>query len=514
MPEALLQRDAAIGARALTVAILAMGGEGGGVLADWLLEAAENSGFVGQSTSVPGVAQRTGATIYYLEFFPLAEAAGQQPVLALMPAPGDVDLVIASELMEAGRAIQRGLVSPERSTFIFSTHRVFAMTEKIAMGDGRVDADTLLATCRGAARQVVATDMQALAEAHGAHLSAVLLGAVAGSGALPLPREAFEASIRHAGVGVEASLAAFGAGFEASASEGTVESKDLPLALWEGGGGTGSRTSNPSSEGPLPATPSRKGGLPSLSPATADAIIAEGERRLIDYQDAAYARLYRDRLNRLNLSGELLQETARHLALWMSYEDTIRVADLKTRASRLARVRAEVRVKPDQVLRVTEFMHPRVQEVADTLPAPLGRFLLRSGPLRRFVERMTARGRHIETTSVGGFLLLRVIASLRRIRRATLRYVEEQERIEAWLGRIAAVKDRDADLALAIARCQRLVKGYGDTHARGWANFQCVMAQADRLADTPGAAARVTALCDAALADESGHALTKALEAA
>ena len=482
MPEGPVPRDAVVGARALTVAILAMGGEGGGVLADWLLEAAESTGFVGQSTSVPGVAQRTGATIYYLEFFPLAEAAGQAPVLALMPAPGDVDLVIASELMEAGRAIQRGLVSPERSTFIFSSHRVFAMTEKIAMGDGRVDADTLLATCCGAARQVVATDMQALAEAHGAHLSAVLLGAVAGSGALPMPREAFEAAIRHAGVGVDASLAAFAAGYEAALSPTVAVA-------------------------PARVTVSKR-------PTEADTIIAEGKRRLADYQDAAYARLYCDRLDRLNLDGELLQETSRHLALWMSYEDTIRVADLKTRASRLERVRAEVKVKPDQVLRVTEFMHPRVQEVADTLPAPLGRLLLRLGPLRRLVERMTARGRHVETTSIHGFLLLRGIASLRRIRRVTLRYAEEQKRIEAWLGRIAAMKDRDPELALAIARCQRLVKGYGDTHARGWANFQLVMAQADRLAGTPGAAARLSALCDAALADESGQALTKALEAA
>ena len=162
-------------------------------------------------------------------------------------------------------------------------------------------------------------------------------------------------------------------------------------------------------------------------------------RRLTDYQDAAYAQLYRDRLDRLRLDGALLAETARHLALWMSYEDTIRVADLKTRASRFARVRAEVRVKPDQILRITEFMHPRVQEIADTLPAPIGRWLLRSGAPRRFVERLTARGRHVETTAIGGFLLLRGIAALRRIRRRTLRFVEEQERIEAWLGRVGTL---------------------------------------------------------------------------
>jgi indolepyruvate ferredoxin oxidoreductase beta subunit len=237
-------------------------------------------------------------------------------------------------------------------------------------------------------------------------------------------------------------------------------------------------------------------------------------RRLTDYQDAAYARLFRERLDRLQLDGTLLAETARHLALWMSYEDTIRVADLKTRASRFARVREEVRVKPDQVLRITEFMHPRVQEIADTLPAPIGRWLLRSGAPRRLMEKLTARGRHVETTAIGGFLLLRSVAALRRFRRHTLRFVEEQERIEAWLGRVGGLAASDPALALEVARCQRLVKGYGDTHARGWANFQRLMQETDRLAGEPGAATRLAALCEAALADENGQALTKALEAA
>jgi indolepyruvate ferredoxin oxidoreductase beta subunit len=506
MPEAPLPLEAAIGTRAITVAILAMGGEGGGVLADWLLEAAEASGFIGQSTSVPGVAQRTGATIYYLEFFPMAGAsAGQEPVLALMPAPGDVDLVIASELMEAGRAIQRGLVTPERSTFVFSTHRVYAMTEKVAMGDGRVDADALLQTCRSAARLVVAADMQAVAERTGAHLSAVLLGAVAGSGALPIPRGAFEAAIRRAGLGVDASLAAFAAGLAAAADEGKA---NLPLPSREGTGGRGASSTAATQEKSFPLAPSHKGR------ASSDPIIEEGVRRLTDYQDAAYAQLYRDRLDLLQSDGELLTETARHLALWMSYEDTIRVADLKTRATRFARVRAEVRVKPSQVLRITEFMHPRVQEIADTLPAPIGRWLLRSGAPRRLLARFTARGRHVETTSIRGFLLLRSIAALRRFRRHTLRFVEEQGRIEAWLGRVGGLAARDPALALEVARCQRLVKGYGDTHDRGWANFQRLMQEVDRIADDPGAAARLAALCDAALADEHGEALTKALAAA
>src|SRR5215510_14523809 len=167
--------SAAPAVRSIKIAVLAMGGEGGGVLADWIVDLAEHGEHLAQAISVPGVAQRTGATIYYVELFPraAAQARGKAPVLALMPVPGDVDVVIASELMEAARAIERGFVTPERTLLIASTHRVYAMTEKIALADGRVDAAALLAACREAARQIVAFDMDALADAAGSVVSAV-----------------------------------------------------------------------------------------------------------------------------------------------------------------------------------------------------------------------------------------------------------------------------------------------------------------------------------------------------
>ena len=173
--------------RPITIAVVALGGEGGGVLADWIVDLANHGGYLAQATSVPGVAQRTGATVYYLELFPksAAQAAGRDPVLALMPVPGDVDVVLASELMEGARAVERGFVTPDKTLLIASTHRVFAMTEKIALADGRADAAALLAACRDAARQLVAFDMEALADATGSALSAVLFGALAGSGVLP-----------------------------------------------------------------------------------------------------------------------------------------------------------------------------------------------------------------------------------------------------------------------------------------------------------------------------------------
>src|SRR2546423_1822609 len=117
--------------RPISIAILAMGGEGGGVLADWIVDLAESNHYIAQLTSVPGVAQRTGATIYYLEIYPRAGVidAAHEPVLALMPTPGDVNVVIASELMEAGRAIQRGLITPDRTTLIASTNPGAATAE-------------------------------------------------------------------------------------------------------------------------------------------------------------------------------------------------------------------------------------------------------------------------------------------------------------------------------------------------------------------------------------------------
>ena len=485
-PLAALRSDELAKARAITIAIFAMGGQGGGVLADWIVDLAEANGYVSQSTSVPGVAQRTGATVYYVELFPasLVAAAGQDPVLAMMPTPGDVDVVIAAELMEAARAVQRGFVTPDRTVLIASTHRQYAMTEKIAMADGRADAPAMLEACRLAAARMISADMQRLAEAAGSVISASLFGGLAGSGVLPFTRAQFEEAIGRGGVGVNASLAAFANGFDAALANDAAAEADAFAQ-------------------------------------ECDRIIAEGVRRLADYQDAAYAHEFEAKLAPVRAlershgdgSLRLLAETARGLALWMSYEDTIRVAALKTRSSRLDRVAQEVRLAPDQLLRVREFLHPRLEEIADTVPAWLGRALLAQSPLRRVVERLTQRGRLVETTSVGGFLLLRVVAGMRRWRRSTLRFAVEHARIAGWLARIAEIAPRDYELAIAVAECQRLVKGYGETHARGWRNFETVMQAARRLEGRADAALRVAGLRDAALADEAGAALAKAVAA-
>ena len=203
----------------ITIAILAMGGEGGGVLAEWIVDLAEHGGYIAQMTSVPGVAQRTGATTYYIEVFPLPDAAlaGRRPVFSLNPVPGGIDLLVSSELLETARQVGAGTATAERTLIVSSTARALTVAEKMQMGDGRADSAALLATLQRHARGVELLDMGALARDAGTAISAVLFGAMAGSGALPLPREACEQAIRRGGRGAEASLRGFAAGFEIAA---------------------------------------------------------------------------------------------------------------------------------------------------------------------------------------------------------------------------------------------------------------------------------------------------------
>jgi indolepyruvate ferredoxin oxidoreductase beta subunit len=477
--------------RPTTILIAALGGEGGGVMADWLVDAATRSGFPVQSTSIPGVAQRTGATTYYLEIYPAPRDAlgGREPVMSLTPTPGNVDVMVASELLEAARAMQSGYVSPERTTFVASTHRVYATVEKMQMGDGRFDGERALESARQLAKRPVLFDMRELALANGTVINAVLFGAMAGSGALPLSRDACEAAIRAGGRGAEASLRGFAAGFGIAAG--------APV----GGAATA---------GERRATARQ----PGRSPLDAQQVIALGVERLKEYQGDAYADLFVQRVNSLGTNdAALLAETARQLAVWMSYDDIIRVADLKTRATRFERVRREAGAKVDEPVVVVDYLKPGVEEVASLLPPFAGRRLVAWAQRRGKLDAYNV-GMHLKTSGVAGYLVMRGLALLRRWRPYSHRYAEEQQLIERWLGHVREAATRSVPLALEIARCARLLKGYGDTHRRGRASFVGILdalVEHPPVADASAQAAAIRAACAAALADPEGDALSQQL---
>ena len=485
----------------ISIAILALGGQGGGVLADWIQDVARHHGWLAQGTSVPGVAQRTGSTVYYVELARQG-ADGRLPVMAQMPTPGDVDIVIASELMETGRAILRGFSTADRTTLIGSTHRIYAISEKQAMGDGRGNSQRIIEAAGERSRRFIGFDMEAASDRSGSVISAVMLGALAGSGALPFPREAYEQTIRESGIAVSSNLAGFEEGF--SSAQGAVT---LPA----------------SEEHPVPTPTTAKGRelderARSFLPEAALANARHGLQRLMDYQDAEYATLYLDRLQQIAVLDQapylLTSEAARHLALWMSYEDTIRVADLKTRAGRIARVRSEVMAGDDQVMEVTEFMHPRLQEMGETLPAPVGRLLLGNGMAAKMLAPFFREGRHVRTTSLHWFLILRLIAKFRAIRRSTIRYAEEQERIDQWIDLAAELAKTGIEVAVEWIRCQQLIKGYGDTFERGLRNFLSVREAFLSLPEGDRTARWLAEARNLALGDEEAKLLKNFLRAA
>ena len=483
----------------LKIAILAMGGQGGGVLTNWLIEVAERAGWLAQSTAVPGVAQRTGATVYYLELLPWPDCGQESPVLALMPVPGHVDVVVAGELAEAGRAVLRGLVTRDRTRVIVSTHRDFAVGEKTVVGDGRADSGRLTAIVRENAKQFVGFDMAALAEETGSVISSLLLGAIAGAGIAPFGKQACTDVIAALGVAVAPNLRGFEAGYRQAGEQPRTGERveQQPGSVAAPGKQVQALLDRVDAEFPLPCR----------------GVVLAGLRKLIDYQDLRYALAFLERLAPfLELDGagrdyRLTVETARYLALGMAYEDVIRVADLKTRSARFARVRQEAQADATQVVRIEEFMHPRVEEVCDIMPAWAGRWCMNTAVLRNTIAFFCRKGRRIRTTSLPGFLLLYLLAGLRRFRRGTLRYRAESAELDRWLATVRNIAPCDYALAVEVAECRRLVKGYGETHARGLANFRRIMAALDEIRAEPGAAAAVRARREAALGDAEADAL-------
>jgi indolepyruvate ferredoxin oxidoreductase beta subunit len=468
--------------RPITILIAALGGEGGGVMADWLMEAATQAGYPAQATSIPGVAQRTGATTYYLEIYPAQRASlrGKEPVLSLTPSPGNVDVMVASELVEAGRAMLHGFVSPDRTTLIASTHRIYATVEKMQMADGRFDSARVHDAAKELAKTAVLFDMRQLAQESGTVINAVLFGAMAGSGVLPLAREACERAIRRGGRGAEASLRGFAAGYDIAARERPAPAE--------------------------PAPPKRATEL--------HEIVRLGKKRLKDYQDDRYVALFERRMAPfMDADPKLAAEVARHLSLWMAYEDIIRVADLKTRASRFARVRREVGAKAGEPVVVIDYLKPGIEEFASVMPHYFGKKLIAWAERRGKLDAYNV-GMHIRTSGIFGYLLVRSLARLRSLRPASYRYKEEQQLIDRWLASVNEASKRDVRLASEIAECARLIKGYGETHRRGKTSFLAIL---DALVENPPTAdareqaAAIRKAREAALADPEGQALGKQL---
>ena len=504
----------------ITLLVGALGGEGGGVLTEWLVDTARHAGYAAQSTSIPGVAQRTGATTYYIEVFPvpLAELGGRKPVFSLSPVPGALDAIISSELLETTRQIGNGMSAPERTLVISSSGRTLTTAERMQPGDGRSDAQRLLDVVKAFSREHHVFDMGAAAREAGTVVSAVMLGAIAGSGLFPFPREAYERVVRGGDTGAPekvskmaaASLRGFAKAFD------TVSTPRAQAALVTSLLATTAQDA-PVPQQPLPAEVAR------LFPQPVHDLLTLGHARVLDYQDAGYAALYVDRLRQVleaeraaDPSGAhafaVTREMARWLALWMAFDDIVRVAELKSRASRARRVRDEVKAGDEDIVKVYDHFKPGAPEFAALLPASLAHRVTAWDRRRKTPWALPLK---VGSHSVFGMLSLRVLASLRWLRRRGSRFAEEQALIARWLDAVVQGTRTDWRLGHEIALCGRLIKGYGSTNERGKQNLLHVidhLAIAPLPAGSPAArAGAIAAAREAALADEAGTALDATL---
>jgi indolepyruvate ferredoxin oxidoreductase beta subunit len=343
-------------------------------------------------------------------------------------------------------------------------------------------------------------------------ISSALFGALAAADVLPFDKSAFEATIRSGGRGAESSLNAFNAAYDRARDKPRDAVVATPVKRFD----------------PLP----ERAGHPALDqlvhrirsefPPAAHDILFAGTKRLVDFQDPAYAAEYLDGLGAVLASDRanggqardfaFTAKAAKYLAVAMAYDDVIRVADLKVRGSRFARVRAEVGAKADQIVYTTEYMHPRMEEVCGTLPKRLGQWIEDRPKLFARLDRWVNRGRRVRTGTLIWFVGLYLVSAMRGRRRGTLRHARENAHREAWLATATVLLASNYDLALEALECRRLVKGYSDTHTRGLSKFDKVMAAVPLLATREDGAAWLRRLRQAALMDEQGIALDGALK--
>jgi indolepyruvate ferredoxin oxidoreductase beta subunit len=453
--------------RATRILIGTVGGQGGGVLSDWLVKGLLNAGWQAQSIGLLGLSQRAGSVIYYVEARPFGD---KPPILSAYAAPGDVDLLLAQEFLELGRLLQGGFAHPD-CTIIANTYRYYGTLEKTPAEGGIYPSGVIRKAAETLSGDSYLFHAQELVAQAGLSLlssNAILLGAVAASKVFDLPAEPFRRAIEEAEVNVADNLKAFDLGYS------MMRGGTLPRALFKESEVLDWQQLAEQREAALP--PRRRaeyrrlleqarGAAPALS-----RIFAEACYRLLDFQDGAYVRDYLTRVRDVQAaekarSGDdstaVTAAYAQHLANWMSYEDAPRVAQLKLRPERFARMRKEHNVRGEDPFWVDDFLAPDPPQIYGMLPAPLGRWVRERGRRWRQDFDHIAMPMRVRSNRPWGYFTLSVVAGMRHLRRHSLRHHEELALLKRWHDAVLHWLGRDATLGRLAADAGRVVKGYG-----------------------------------------------------
>lgn len=459
----------------IKILLPAVGGQGGGVLSEWIFQAFLNESYEVQGISLPGLSQRGGSTVYYIEAFD-SSGRNDRVVFSQHPVPGDVDVIVAQEFLELGRILEKGYGS-EKTTIISSIHRIYSTNEKLPVGSGIYSWHDLHSIAERFSSDFIginALDVATNNRMGERAVNAILLGALCSSGCLPLAKESYISAIRTSGIAVEENIRAFKIGMFTQMGNGK----------WEKGGEgyfdsvmtEKYNISEKEAERLEGLAVSLEGNLPvHLHEYMKEAIL-----RMADYQGIWYAEKYSSIIRRIEKKDRkyagrdhLLTEIfLKNLALLMSYEDGIRVAELKIRESRFRKIREDMSIKGDQVFRVTDYLKPDAEEVYGLLPDII------VSPALKVIDAVSAvssdsRSRRPftltltpATSTIWGFLRLWGLAKLRIFRPWSFRYKKENSVIEKYVSSVEFFANRDYELACIVARAGGMIKGYGRVRRR------------------------------------------------
>ena len=465
----------------IKVLIPAVGGQGGGVLTEWVVQAFFLEDYDAQGISLPGLSQRGGSTVYYLEAHPKPESEDKQLIFAQFPVPGEVDIILAQEFLELGRALELGYGS-EKTTIVTSTHRIYSTLEKMPIGSGIYSDENLRKLAGAFSSRMIEINALEIAKVNGMDdlaVNAILLGALCASRAVPIEKNSFIKSIEMVGVAVNASLKAFEVGWDYATSN-----FDNNLKNSEHWDNFVKERSNKLEGKEKEEYMARLLHIESDYPSNLREILAESVYRLIDYQDLAYADTYLNEVKNIYVIDEntkgttykLTEHYAKNLALLMSFEDGIRVSELKIQSDRFKRIREEMRLRDDQVFHVVDYLKPDAEEIYGLLPNVLVSPVLRltqTGLFKKIWRRKKplTMGQTPVTNSFSGYFRLWMLSKMKFLRPHSYRYKKEYKLIKRYTESINKYASYDYKVACLVANSAQMVKGYGKVRRRSMDAF-------------------------------------------
>ncbi len=468
----------------IKILIPAVGGQGGGVLTEWLVQLFLIEGFEVQGVGLPGLSQRGGSTIYYLESYSKVEPDAKPIIFSQYPLPGDIDIILAQEFLELGRVLELGYGS-DKTTIVSSTHRIYSTLEKMPLSSGIYSDENLHKLANAFSSRFVGLDALALAKERGMDelaINAILLGALGASEALPIAEASFLKAISQVGVAVENNIKAFRIGWD------YIRSNKFKISLVK----SETDWDELKREKLARVDPNKREGLFSLLlkvendyPERLREILSEAVYRLTDYQDVSYAERYLETLANIyqidNSTGSdsylLTESFAKNLALWMSYEDGIRVAELKINPERFRRIQKEMQLRDDQVFHVIDYLNPDAEEIYGLLPNFFVSPIVKLTDNRLFKKIWSDRSKITfaqspTTSSFFGSLRLWLLTKLKKLRPYSYRFKKEHSYIAKYTGYVEKYSKTDYALGCLVAKSGSIVKGYGKVRRRTLDSFK------------------------------------------